>query len=211
MTKIILVRHGQTEWNRIERFRGHADIPLNATGVRQAEATGKRVAAEWRPSAIYTSPLSRAVDTGQAIADHLARSYQARTPVQPISDLSDIDYGDWQGLTPEEARLRWPVETNAWYSSPQTVHIPGGESLEDLRLRAMRVIGQIIERHPEETIAIVGHTVINRVILLSMLGLENERFWRLRQDTCAINVIEAENGDFTILTMNDTCHLRRIE
>lgn len=211
MTKIILVRHGQTEWNRNERFRGHADIPLNATGKRQAEATGKRVASEWRPSAIYTSPLSRAVDTGQAIADHLAKSFQARVPVQAIPDLSDIDYGDWQGLTPEEARLRWPTEINAWYISPQTVHIPSGESLEDLRLRAMRVVGQLIERHAEETIAIVGHTVINRVILLGMLGLGNERFWHLRQDTCAINLIEAENGAFTLATMNDTCHLRRIE
>lgn len=211
MTRIILVRHGQTEWNRNERFRGHADIPLNATGMRQAEATGERVAAEWQLSAIYSSPLSRAVDTGQAIADHLARSYQARTPVQPISNLSDIDYGDWQGLTPEEARLRWPMEINAWYTSPQTLQIPGGESLEDLRLRAMQAVDQIIKRHPGETIAIVGHTVINRVILLGMLGLGNERFWRLRQDTCAINVIEAENGAFTLVTLNDTCHLRRIQ
>jgi broad specificity phosphatase PhoE len=210
MTKIILVRHGQTEWNRNERFRGHANIPLNATGVRQAEATGERVATEWRPSAIYSSPLSRAVQTGQAIADHLAKSYQARVPVQAISDLSDIDYGDWQGLTPEEARLRWPMEINAWYFSPQTVHIPGGECLQDLRIRSMRAIGKLIDRHPEETIAIVGHTVLNRVILLGMLGLGNERFWRLKQDTCAINVIEAENSSFTIVIINDTCHLRDI-
>jgi broad specificity phosphatase PhoE len=211
MTRIILVRHGQTEWNRNERFRGHADIPLNNTGARQAEATGERVAAEWRPSAIYSSPLSRAVATGQAITDHLAKSYQARVPVQAISDLSDIDYGDWQGLTPEEARLRWPMEINAWYVSPHTLHIPGGESLEELRIRSMRAIGKLIDHHPEENIAIVGHTVINRVILLGMLGLGNESFWRLRQDTCAINVIEAEGGAFTIVTINDTCHLHLLE
>jgi len=70
MTRIILVRHGQTEWNRVERFRGRADVPLNETGLAQAEATGRRVASEWQPVAIYSSPLSRAVKTAEAIARH---------------------------------------------------------------------------------------------------------------------------------------------
>jgi probable phosphoglycerate mutase len=70
MTRIILVRHGQTEWNRIERFRGRADVPLNETGIKQAEATGNRVAAKWKPVAIYSSPLLRAVKTAEAIAKH---------------------------------------------------------------------------------------------------------------------------------------------
>jgi broad specificity phosphatase PhoE len=198
MTTILLVRHGQTEWNRVERFRG------------QAEATGRRIAAEWRLSAIYSSPLSRAVNTGQAIADHLAESSQVKITVQVIPDLADFDFGDWQGLTPEEAGRRWPEEIKAWYFSPQTVRIPGGETLEDLRARSMRVMRQMIDRHPQDTIAVVSHTDVNRIILLAMLGLGNERFWRLRQDTCAINVIEAEDDVFTLVSMNDTDHLRYI-
>jgi broad specificity phosphatase PhoE len=67
-TTILLVRHGQTEWNRVERFRDHADVPLNAAGLRQAEATGRRIAAEWKPAAVYSSPLSRALKTAEAIA-----------------------------------------------------------------------------------------------------------------------------------------------
>jgi broad specificity phosphatase PhoE len=70
MTCIILVRHGQTEWNRVERFRGHADVPLNEIGLAQAGATGQRIAEEWQPTAIYSSPLSRAVKTAEAIAKH---------------------------------------------------------------------------------------------------------------------------------------------
>jgi len=205
MTRIILVRHGQTEWNRVERFRGRADVPLNETGLLQAEATGRRVAAEWQPQAVYTSPLSRAVRTAEAIARHFA------LPVQVHPGLADIDYGAWQGLTPDEARARWPDIVEAWYAAPHTAHIPGGETLAGLRARAMATVGELAARHPdpEGTIVLVGHTVINRIILLGVLGLGNDRFWRLRQDTCAINVFEVQGEEFTLVSLNDTCHLSK--
>ncbi len=204
MTLIILVRHGQTEWNRVERFRGRADVPLNETGLAQAEAMGGRVASEWKPVAMYSSPLSRAVKTAEAIAKHL------RLPVQIHPGLADIDYGEWQGLTPDEVKQRWPQEIGAWYNAPHTAHIPGGETLDDLRARGMACINELGARHAGQTIVLVGHTVINRIILLAVMGLGNERFWRLKQDTCAINVFEAESGDFTIASLNDTCHFRRM-
>jgi probable phosphoglycerate mutase len=202
MALIILVRHGQTEWNRIERFRGRADVPLNETGLAQAEATGRRVAVEWRPVVIYSSPLSRAVKTAEAIARHF------NLPVQIHPGLADIDYGEWQGLTPDEAKQRWPQEIDAWYHTPHLAHIPGGEMLDDLRVRGMACVHELAARHEGQMVVLVGHTVINRVILLGVMGLGNDRFWRLRQDTCAINVIEADGGDFTIVSLNDTCHLR---
>jgi probable phosphoglycerate mutase len=201
MTCILLVRHGQTEWNRIERFRGRADVPLNETGLAQAEATGQRMAAEWQPTAIYSSPLSRSVKTAQAIAKHFD------LPVQIHPGLADIDYGEWQGLTPDEARQRWPDQIDNWYNHPEQARIPNGETLADLRQRAMQTVNQLVEKHSGETIVLVGHTVINRIILLGVLGLGNERFWHLRQDTCAINIIEVEAGDFTLVSLNDTCHL----
>lgn len=202
MARIVLVRHGQTEWNRVERFRGRADVPLNEVGLAQAEATGRRVAAEWRVSAIYASPLSRAVRTAEAIAARFG------LPVHVHPGLADIDYGRWQGLTPEEARARWPEQVDAWYHAPERAQIPGGETLSELRERAMATVRELAARHAGETIVAVGHTVINRVILLGILGLGNDRFWRLRQDTCAINVFEAEGDDFTLVSLNDTCHLR---
>lgn len=201
MSRIVLVRHGQTEWNRVERFRGRADVPLNETGLAQAEATGRRVAAQWHPVAIYSSPLSRAMKTAEAIAEHFA------LPVQTHPGLIDIDYGDWQGLTPEEARARWQPMVDAWYNTPHLARIPRGETLDDLRTRGMAMVNEIVARHAEQTVVLVGHTVINRVILLAILGLNNDRFWRIKQDTCAINVFEASNGDFTLVSLNDTCHL----
>lgn len=202
MTRIILVRHGQTEWNRVERFRGRADVPLNEAGLAQAEATGKRVASEWQPVVVYTSPLSRSVKTAESIAKH----YDLKVQIHP--GLADIDYGEWQGLSPEEAGQRWPEEIDAWYNRPHLARIPGGETLSDLRARLMQTVNELAARHTGETIVLVGHTVINRIILLGILGLGNDRFWRIKQDTCAINIFEAEAGDFVLVSLNDTCHLR---
>lgn len=202
ITRVILVRHGQTEWNRVERFRGRADVPLNETGLAQAQATAGRVALEWWPVAVYSSPLSRAVKTASAIAG------QCRLAVQIHDGLADIDYGEWQGLTPDKVKERWPQARHAWYNLPHTARIPGGETLDELRARAMAAVAGLAARHAGQTIVLVSHTVVNRVILLSVLGLGNERFWRLRQDTCAINVFEAEAGEYTLVSLNDTCHLR---
>ncbi len=99
MTQIILVRHGQTEWNRVERFRGRANLDLNEVGIRQAEATAERVA-RWTVAAIYSSPLPRAKTTAQILARRLGLE------VELLPGLIDIDYGQWQGLSPDEAAVR---------------------------------------------------------------------------------------------------------
>lgn len=204
MAQIILVRHGQTEWNRVERFRGRVDVPLNQTGLAQAEMTGRRIADEWQPAAIYAGPLSRTMRTAEAIGGccQLAVTLEQR--------LIDIDYGEWQGLSPDDVRERWPEALSAWYNAPHLARIPGGETLENLRLRTISAVHELAARHHDQTIVLVSHTVVNRIILLGVLGLGNERFWRLRQDTCAINVFEVEDRTFTLVTMNDTCHLRSI-
>lgn len=202
MTRIILVRHGQTEWNRVERFRGHADVPLNETGLAQAEATGRRLAAGSKAAAVYSSPLSRSVSTAEAIARH------SGLPLQVHPGLTDIDYGEWQGLSPDEVRQRWPEMLDTWYKAPGAARIPGGETLDELRLRVMGAVNRLITRHAGGSIVLVGHTVVNRIILLGVLELDNSRFWRLRQDTCAINVMDWEDGHITIVSLNDTCHLK---
>jgi len=202
MTRIILVRHGQTEWNRVERFRGRADVPLNETGLVQAEVTGKRISAEWLPMAVYSSPLSRAVKTAESIAGYFNLAVRVHT------GLIDIDYGQWEGLTPDEVRERWPEMIDGWYNTPAFIRIPGGETLPDVRARAMEAVNELVDCHGGQTVVVVGHTVINRIILLGVLGLSNDRFWHLHQDTCAINCFEAGGGDFTLLLLNDTCHLR---
>lgn len=203
MTRIVLVRHGQTEWNRRERFRGRADVPLNEAGLEQAEATGRRVAEEFQLEAVYASPLTRAMRTAEALGRPFGLPAVAHAP------LVDIHYGQWEGLSPEEVRSRWPDLASAWYESPEEARIPGGEDLHQVRVRAMGAVSDLAARHRGQTIALVSHTVVNRLILLGVLGLGNHRFWRLRQDTCAVNLFEAEGSDYTLVRLNDTCHLRR--
>jgi broad specificity phosphatase PhoE len=202
VTRFLLVRHGQTTWNREERFRGQTDIPLNETGLAQASATARRIAVEWRPAAIYCSPLLRARQTAQAIAEPFGLEFQ------PHPGLNDINFGLLQGLTVPEARERWPDVVTTWFSTPHLAQPPEGERLAHVSSRAMAAVNELAVRHPGDTLILVGHLVLNRVILLGITGLGLNRFWHIGQDTCAINVFETENGDFTLVTLNDTCHLR---
>jgi len=202
MTRIILIRHGQTAWNTEDRVRGQLEVPLDETGLAQAKLTAARVAQEWKPVAVYCSPMQRAVQTATAIARRLGLE------AQPTMGINDMNFGDWQGLTAKEVQQRWPELARAWVEAPHTVAFPGGESLDALRTRGMATLREIIERHPEQDVVVVGHMVVNRVLLLAVLGLDNSSYWRIGQDTCAINVFRWRRGAFFIDSLNDTYHLR---
>jgi probable phosphoglycerate mutase len=204
VVRVYLVRHGQTDWNRIERFRGRFDIPLNRRGLDQADAAAARIAGRSRPAEILASPLRRARQTADAVA--------RRTGVEArvCEGLVDIDYGQWQGLTPDEVAQRWPRELGAWYESPETARIPGGETLAGVQERALRAVREACARrhsNPSDSVVMVGHTVVNRLILLGVLGSPLNSFWRLKQDPCAINLLEFDGSSFSVAVMNDTCHL----
>ena len=204
-TILLLIRHGQTAWNRTDRFRGHADLPLDEVGMAQAEATGRYIARFWNPAAVYAGPLSRTMKTAEPTARHFG------LPVVAEASLIDVDCGQWQGLTLEEARLRWPEEADQWLHAPEKLRFPGGETLEQARQRAMTFVKTLPARHPEQAVVLVSHTALNRLILLSTLGLGVGQLWSLRQDTCCVNVIEVQQGHFTIVTMNSTAHLSTLE
>jgi phosphoserine phosphatase len=201
MTKLILARHGHVEGISPERFRGRAELPLTELGRREAEMTAARIAASWRPAAIYTSPMGRCVDTGAAIAKPLGLAPSA------ILRLNDIDYGDWQGLTRDEARARWPAELDLWYAHPDWAAIPNGENLQQVLTRAVAALRDIVRRHPDDTVVLVSHDSVNRVLLLHALELPLSRYWRFRQSPCCINELDLGADGFTILGINRTGHL----
>jgi phosphoserine phosphatase len=202
MTKIILVRHGHVEGISPERFRGRADLSLTAEGVKQAEATARRIHATWTPSAVYASPLSRAVATAEAIGRPIGLSPNS------LDGLVDIDYGKWQGLTPDQVKAQWPELLDTWYRSPDWAAFPGGETLQDVLTRAVSALREVIQRHPRDTVVLVGHDSVNRVILLHALQLPLSRYWRLAQRPCAINEIDFSENGFVVQTVNETHHLR---
>lgn len=163
------------------------------------------MAERWSLQAVYTSPLTRAKQTARVIAE--AQDLQA----QPFEGQLDIDFGDWQGRSPDDVRNKNPDLLQRWYEAPHTVEFPGGESLDDVRHRAVGGLDAVLDLHRGRAVAMVGHSVVNRVLLCAVLGLSNEHFWQLRQDTCAVNVFEVdEDGNRTVVSLNDTCHLRNV-
>lgn len=203
--RIVLIRHGHVEGIAPERFRGRADLPLTALGRKQAEITAQRVAV-CQPVAIYSSPLRRAIETAKPLADLCSLA------IQRTAAFSDINYGKWQGLTPDEVRGRWPAQLEQWYTAPQLVSFPDGESLSDVSARMSGSLYPLLRRHESETIAIVAHDTINRVLLLHALELPQRAYWKIAQDPGAINVIDYDpHRHFTIRSMNDAYHLRDVE
>src|SRR5438094_458392 len=202
MTKLILVRHGHVEGISPERFRGRAELPLTETGRREAAATAVRIAASWRPTEIYTSPMGRCVETGAAVGKAVGLSASA------MPGLNDIDYGDWQGLTAAEARGRWPDELDTWYRHPDWAAIPRGESLQQVLTRAVAALREVVRRHPDDTVVLVAHDSVNRVLLLHALELPLSRYWRIKQSTCCINDLDFAADGFTIIGINHIEHLR---
>ena len=201
MTRIILVRHGHVEWIAPERFRGRAELPLSDLGRRQAQAAAGYIAASWKPEAVYTSPLGRCRETGAAIAAPF------RLEPQPIEGLADIDYGEWQGLTREQAKERWSEETELWFRMPHLAAIPGGETLAAVLSRATAALRDILRRHPDGTVVVVGHDSVNRVLLLFALEAPLSRYWHLRQEPCGVNELLFDTGSFIIGSINQTQHL----
>jgi probable phosphoglycerate mutase len=192
------------EWIAPERFRGRADLPLSVVGRRQIAVTAQRISSGCKPAAVYSSPMRRCIDTARAIAIRVGLE------VRPEEGLNDIDYGEWQGTTREEARQRWPDEVDCWFKTPHLVSIPHGETLATLFARSTAALSAIVRRHFGDTIVIVGHDSVNRVLLLHALDLPLSRYWHLKQEPCGVSELTFEDGSFIVRTMNETHHLAGI-
>lgn len=199
--KVLLVRHGHVEGIKPERFRGRQPLALTALGRAQAAAVAHRIAGTWQPSTIYTSPMGRCVETGAAIANACG------TTAAICEDLNDIDYGAWQFMTFEQAHTVDPALFAAWFATPQYVRFPHGESLQDAAVRVANTLRFVRARHPHDTIVLVGHDSINRVLLLQLLDLPLSAYWRLAQEPCCINEAEIAGDKTRILRLNETQHL----
>jgi len=203
MTGVYLVRHGTTEWNREEIFRGRADCALDETGRAEAGS----VAAYFEGvelDGIYSSPLARAVETAAAIAAG------RRIGVATDPAFIDLDFGEWQGHPLKEVREKYPELYRAWRERPQEVTFPGGENLDRVRERAWDGLLKVVREKPDQTVVIVSHRVITKVLICAALGLDNSHFWQIKQDTTAINCLEYSRGAFVVSLLNDTCHLKSL-
>jgi broad specificity phosphatase PhoE len=201
MTKIILTRHGHVEGIEPERFRGRTELPLTALGKSQAEAVAARIAAGWKPAAIYTSPMGRCVETANPIAK------ACRVPTHVMDELNDLDFGAWRGKLHSEIKEASPELYAVWRKTPHLAHFPEGESLQDLAARTADALRLILKRHADDTIVAVGHDNVNRVWLTQLIGLPLSAFWRIVQNPCCLDEIDIVDGAVRVLRINETAHL----
>jgi len=203
MAKLILARHGETMWNVEKVFRGRADIGLDEVGIRQAELLGNYLG-NWKLEAIYSSPVERALDTANIVARH------QKVSARIAEGLTDFDFGEWQSLSEQQVRRLYPDLFNEWHNNPDKVRMPGGESLEDVRRRAVEVVNDIVSRH-QGNVLLVSHRVVIKVLICYLLGLDNSHFRNINQDVGGITIFDYVDGRFVLTRHNDTSHLRDLQ
>ncbi len=199
MTTIMLVRHGETDWNKEEIFRGQIDVPLNKTGIAQAKLLAEYLK-DAQIEAIYSSPLQRALKTAETIANY------HHVKVKTSNELTDFNYGEWQGLSQRAVKEKYPGLHDAWINN-QLIRVPGGESLDNVRTRTHSLVKLVIAKY-KGTVALVSHRVTNKVLICALLGLDNSHFWNIKLDNCGVTTFLYENRRFILDRHNDTSFLR---
>ncbi|MBI2303474.1 MAG: histidine phosphatase family protein [Chloroflexi bacterium] len=200
MGTIFLVRHGESTWNETGRYQGRIDTELSIRGQEQVALIAQRLRTV-PVTAVYASPLRRALHT----AINVALPQGLEVQVEP--DLTEIDHGLWCGLLKEEVEKRFGPLLEMWYRAPAQVQMPGGESLEVVRQRAMSVLARIQSQYPQEGTVICSHDAVIRVILLSVLGMDLNQFWSLSLENASLSVLSFGAEGTRLLAFNDTCHL----
>ena len=200
MERLLLIRHGETAWNRDQRPQGVADVPLSELGRRQARALGQALAGE-PLTAVYASDLSRAVETATAVATSHG------LPVQTDSRLREMNQGIFEGEPIQRVRERYGEWLKTWLADPAQVRMPGGETLGEVQERAWAAIEDIRAAQPTGRVAVVAHNFTNLMILCRVLGLDLAHFRRLRVNVASISLVEFSRWP-TVVSLNDTHHLR---
>ncbi|MHB9094461.1 MAG: alpha-ribazole phosphatase [Eubacteriales bacterium] len=201
MTRLFLVRHGETEWNKSLRYQGHRDVPLSDEGRAQAQKIALRLSHE-KIDAAYASDLSRALETAKAISG----CHGLEVTIMP--ELKETNFGRWEGLTYSEIDKQFHDVMQGWRTNPRDTKIPGGESLGEVADRCWVCLNRIIEENPDRNVLVVAHGGIIRIAVAIVLGMNLNDYWKIRQDNVSLNIIEFFNKDRAILCLlNDINHL----
>ena len=202
MTEIIIIRHGETEWNKTGRFQGHSDVPLSAEGRAQAAALGRNLALD-HVDAIYASDLTRAMETAAPLAK--------RFGFEVISDplLRELNFGAWEGRHFDDVNAENPNAMKNFYTDPEQADIPESEPFPEFQRRVAGRVREIVAQERGKRIVVVSHGASIRILLADILAMPIRSIWHISQLNTAVNKIRFEDDGFAIVTlMNDTSHLR---
>jgi alpha-ribazole phosphatase len=198
--RLLLVRHGLTDWNVKKRFQGQTNIPLNKTGIRQAQALGDRIAGE-SIDHIYASDLDRARQTARFISQHHS------CPLEFNPALRELHFGDWEGLTYQQIQDRDPDILKAWNLDLYENGPPAGESLRTLIARISTFLDIIFNAHNDETVLLVTHGGCLQVLCCLALDLPPQQYWQFRLSPASLSEIRYFSAGATINSLNNTNHL----
>jgi len=201
---IYLIRHGETIWNMTGRTQGTRNIPLSDRGIQQADALADRLSGEKNLSALFCSDLKRACQTAAVLGNKLGLVPEKE------ETLREICFGDWEGFTIRQIEERYPGQL-ALRNTDFDFSPPGGESIRSARERVHCFFAMLQGKHLEEKsrVVIVAHAFSARLLLLELMDLPLEFLWNFRLDNAGISLLQRDSHRKRILTLNDTCHLRR--
>lgn len=198
MKRLILIRHGETDYSSEGRYCGYSDPPLNKKGIWQAERLAERLK-RLNVDKVYSSDLKRAVETAKIIFKDKS--------IGELQDFREINFGIFEGLKYEEIIKKYPKLYRTWLDNPAMVEIPGGEALRGLSKRVRKRLSLILSQHKDGEIALVAHGGPIRVILCDALKVSLEAFWQIEQDIGALNIIDYPARLLpVIVAINDTTH-----
>lgn len=192
-TTVILIRHGETEWNVLHRFQGLTDIPLNDRGRQQA-GFARNGLADRKLDAIYTSPLQRAVETAEIIRE------DRDILIYPTDGLREMGIGEWEGLLVSEIDERYPGMYDIWRSAPTQIRLKGGEPYTETQRRAWKTFWEIVKKHEGQTVLIVSHMMCISSILLTIAGIPLDEVWQHPIGNAALNIVEADRDGRAVVT-----------
>jgi phosphoserine phosphatase len=202
--RMIIVRHGESEWNRIHRYQGQLDAPLSALGLRQADALAERLKNE-EFDIIYTSRLQRAALTAKAIA-----KYHAAVPYVEDEALLEIKHGDWEGRFAHEIAELYADGLAEWREHPTRSQMPNGESFSNILKRTLDFKEQTIKRHTDATILVSTHDVVVKILVADALGMDMDRINRIWVTNASISVIEYGDDLPYLVSLSEACHLGQL-
>ena len=204
-SRIILIRHGETNWNKEGRFQGQIDIPLNETGKEQASKASKYLD-EIKFSKAFSSSMKRPYETAEIILK------KNNLKIEKMDELVEISHGQWEGKLEKEIRKTWPDMLKSWHEEPESVTMPEGESIKQVSQRAISAWDQICKSQKEnDTTLVVAHDAVNKTIICHILGLSYSDIWMIKQGNGGITVIDIfKNKNNVLSSLNITNHLGQI-
>jgi alpha-ribazole phosphatase len=200
--KLLLTRHGQTDWNIARRYQGHSNTELNQVGIRQAELLAQRLSKE-TIHAIYSSDLLRAMKTAETI-----KNVQEQDPAFH-SDMRwrELSFGDWEGMTYQEMSAHSPKLFEAWMNDSLTISTPNGETHRQLAERVQVAFDDLKAKHDDETVLVVGHSGSIQTLLALTLGIDLSRYWQFRVSQASLSELIVYQDSVTLNLFNDVSHL----